>query len=97
MPQAAPSTLAGEIVGSSSLTVWSLPSAERLRRLLRRAGATAESGATRCLLLRADWVYDEVLVKSLARRDADAHDSSVEIRRNRMARIGAVVSWPRYS
>jgi phosphatidylglycerophosphate synthase len=71
MPQAAPSTLAGEIVGSSSLTVWSLPSAERLRRLLRRAGATAERGAARCLLLRADWVYDEVLVKSLARRDAD--------------------------
>lgn len=71
MPQAAASTLAGEIVGESSLTVWSLPSAERLRRLLARAGATAGSAATRCMLLRADWVYDEVLVKCLARRDTD--------------------------
>jgi phosphatidylglycerophosphate synthase len=76
MPQAAPSTLAGntltgEIVGTSSLTVWSLPSTERLARLLRRAGATAGSTAERCILLRADWVYDEVLVKALARRAAD--------------------------
>lgn len=71
MPQAAASTLSGEIVGTSGLTVWSLPSAERLRRLLRRAGATAGSGAERCMLLRADWVYDEVLVKALARRAAD--------------------------
>lgn len=76
MPQAAASTLAtatltGEIVGTSTLTVWSLPSAERLNRLLRRAGATATTGAKRCLLLRADWVYDEVLVKALAKRDAD--------------------------
>jgi phosphatidylglycerophosphate synthase len=72
MPQAAATTLAGEIVGSSALTVWSLPSAERLRRQLRRAGATADSGPKRHLLLRADWVYDEVLVKSLARRDTDS-------------------------
>jgi phosphatidylglycerophosphate synthase len=71
MPQAAASTLTGEIVGTSSLTVWSLPSAERLNRLLRRAGATAGNNAERCLMLRADWVYDEVLVKALARRDAD--------------------------
>ena len=76
MPQAAApapvrDTLGGEIIGSSTLTIWSLPSAERLRRLLQRAGATAGDGAARCLLLRADWVYDEVLVKSLARRDAD--------------------------
>ena len=76
MPQAAApapvrATLGGEIIGSSTLTIWSLPSAERLRRLLQRAGATAGDGAARCLLLRADWVYDEVLVKSLARRDAD--------------------------
>ena len=76
MPQAAAPThgadsLAGEIVGTSNLTVWSLPSAERLRRLLVRAGATAGAGAGRCVLLRADWVYDEVLVKALAGRGAD--------------------------
>jgi phosphatidylglycerophosphate synthase len=71
MPQAAAPPLAGEIVGASTLTVWSLPSAERLRRLLVRAGATAQRDASRSLLLRADWVYDEVLVKALARRESD--------------------------
>jgi hypothetical protein len=71
MPQAAVSSLAGEIVGTSTLSIWSLPSAERLRRQLLRAGATAQTGAQRCVLLRADWVYDESLVKCLAKREAD--------------------------
>lgn len=71
MPQAAASSLSGEIVGASALSVWSLPSAERLRRQLQRAGATAQTGAQRSVLLRADWVFDESLVKALARRDID--------------------------
>jgi phosphatidylglycerophosphate synthase len=68
MPQA-PATqpaVAGQIVGQSALRIWSLPSDERLRRQLRRAGATASSQtAERVVLLRADWVYDEPLVRGL--------------------------------
>lgn len=71
MPQtaSAPSAVAGQIVGDSTLRVWSLTSTERLQRQLRRAGATAAAGlAARVVLLRADWVYDESLVKGLARQ-----------------------------
>jgi phosphatidylglycerophosphate synthase len=64
--------MAGEIIGSSSVQIWSLPSAERLRRQLRRCGATASTAeAARCILLRADWVFDESLVKGLARQATD--------------------------
>jgi len=74
MPQRPePSVVTGQIVGDSLLRVWNLPSAERLRRQLRRAGATAPAnGAMRCVLLRADWVFDEALVRSLVRRKEDA-------------------------
>ena len=73
MPQRSEApTVAGEIVGHSPLRVWSLPSSERLRRQLQRAGATAApNAATRCVLLRADWVFDESLVRGLARRAED--------------------------
>lgn len=73
MPQSAEPqpAIAGEIVGHSSLRIWSLTSEERLRRLLRRAKATASlSQATRVVMLRADWVYDEPLVQGLVRADA---------------------------
>ena len=63
--------IAGEVVGESQLRIWSLPSKERLRRQLLRARATADAAdAERVLLLRADWVYDEPLVKGLAARDS---------------------------
>jgi phosphatidylglycerophosphate synthase len=70
MPQRSEApTVTGEIIGESPLRVWSLPSAERLRRQLHRAGATAvASQATRWVLLRADWVFDEALVRGLVRR-----------------------------
>lgn len=60
----------GEIVGETSLRVWGLPSAQRLRRQLRRAGA-GEAPAERAVLLRADWVYDQPIVQALvaARED----------------------------
>lgn len=68
-PAASPPAVAGRIVGSSSLRIWSLTSEERLSRLLRRAGATPDAGnAEREVLLRADWVYDEPLVKGLVRQ-----------------------------
>jgi phosphatidylglycerophosphate synthase len=69
MPQrpAVPADIASQIVGHSPLSVWSLPAAERLRRQLQKAGATAASDTARLVvLLRADWVYDEPLVRGLA-------------------------------
>lgn len=73
MPQPSETpTATGEIIGASPLRVWNLPSAERLQRQLRRAGATAAAGsAARCVLLRADWVFDEALVRGLVRRKED--------------------------
>ena len=63
--------MAGEIVGQSPLKIWSLTSAQRLQRQLRRVGATAATaGAELVILLRADWVYDEPLVQGLARQRA---------------------------
>jgi len=69
-PEAPTVTVTGQIIGESPLRVWSLPSAQRLQRQLQRAGATAPaSQATRCVLLRADWVFDEALVRALVRRE----------------------------
>src|SRR5690606_4737552 len=68
-PASAPPAVAGRIVGQSPLRIWSLSPEERLARQLRRAGATAaEADAARVMLLRADWVFDEPLVKGLARQ-----------------------------
>jgi phosphatidylglycerophosphate synthase len=70
-PDSTPPVIAGRIVGASRLRIWGLSSAERLTRQLRRAGAdSAEAAAQRLVLLRADWVYDEALVKGLARQDS---------------------------
>ncbi|MEO6185356.1 MAG: CDP-alcohol phosphatidyltransferase family protein [Steroidobacteraceae bacterium] len=66
---AAQPAIASRITGESHLRIWSLPAAERLRRLCKRAGAasTVES-AELVLLLRADWVYDDPLVRGLAKQ-----------------------------
>lgn len=69
MPQrpATPPDIASQIVGSSQLSIFSLPAAERLRRQLQKAGACAEvESAKLVVLLRADWVYDEPIVRGLA-------------------------------
>jgi phosphatidylglycerophosphate synthase len=73
MPQrpAAQPDIAGRIVGESPLRIWSLPAAERLQRQLRRVGATAPTESARLVvLLRADWVYDEPLLRGLVRQDS---------------------------
>jgi phosphatidylglycerophosphate synthase len=73
MPQrpAAQPEIAGRIVGESPLRIWSLPAAERLQRQLRRVGATAPIESARLIvLLRADWVYDEPLLRGLVRQDS---------------------------
>ena len=62
----------GVIVGHSPLRVWGLPSDVRLQRQLKRAGAIEDaSQAQRQVLLRADWVYDDALVRGLVGADDD--------------------------
>lgn len=62
----------GIVVGQSPLRVWGLPSAVRLQRQLVLAGAIAdEAAATRRVLLRADWVYDDALVRGLVAAETD--------------------------
>lgn len=64
--------IAGIVVGDSLLSVWGLTSAQRLQRQLLRANAIAEPAeAHRLVLLRADWVYDDAFVRSLALADDD--------------------------
>ncbi|MEO8309447.1 MAG: CDP-alcohol phosphatidyltransferase family protein [Pseudomonadota bacterium] len=68
MPQrpAAPPDIASRIVGHSPLSIFSLPAAERLRRQLQKAGASAAiESAKLVVVVRADWVYDEPLVRGL--------------------------------
>ena len=62
----------GIVVGQSPLRVWGLPSALRLERQLALAGALKdEAQATRRVLLRADWVYDDALVRGLVAAESD--------------------------
>lgn len=59
--------IAGVVVGASSLRVWGLSAEARLQRQFKRAGIdSTEASAERVVLLRADWVYDEALVRGLA-------------------------------
>jgi phosphatidylglycerophosphate synthase len=61
-----PPATAGDIVGHCDLRIWALPSPLRLRRQLARAGAASDvEAAPRIVLLRADWVYDDAIVRSL--------------------------------
>lgn len=63
----------GAIVGDSPVRLWGMTSAERLRRSLVRSGITdvrgwdGFDGGLPQVLLRADWVFDEALVRDLAR------------------------------
>jgi phosphatidylglycerophosphate synthase len=57
---------AGVIVGQSDLRVWGLTSELRLQRQLARFRVVDDaSAAQRRVLLRADWVYDDALVRGL--------------------------------
>lgn len=57
------------IIGSSPVQLWSIDNGERLHRLMRRAGLTtdrADSPADKAvLLIRADHVYEEGVIKAL--------------------------------
>lgn len=58
--------IGGVIVGASNVMLWGLTPAERIRRAFRRAGI-AEDPAIGCaqILVRADYVLDETLIKDL--------------------------------
>ena len=73
MPQpSSTAAVAGAVVGSSSLRICGLPSDERLRRQLRRAGAATDpQAATRIVIFRADWVFDDALVRGLVNGSED--------------------------
>src|SRR5688500_15384023 len=70
---AAARTASGIVVAESALRICGLPSAVRLQRQLALAGARApdETEAPRRVLLRADWVYDDALVRGLVAADTD--------------------------
>ncbi len=58
--------VAGVIVGQSELRVWGLTSETRLQRQLARFRVVDDaSTAQRLALLRADWVFDDALVRGL--------------------------------
>ena len=62
----------GIVVGESPLRLWGLTSTQRLQRQFARAQATADAhDAKRWVLVRADWVYDDAFVRSLASADED--------------------------
>ncbi|MGQ0619029.1 MAG: CDP-alcohol phosphatidyltransferase family protein [Panacagrimonas sp.] len=62
----APADVTGRIVGHSPLHIWSLPSELRIARQLARFGVGVDaSPAQRTVLLRADWVYDDAIVRGL--------------------------------
>lgn len=93
------SDIAGDIVGHSELRLWGLPSAVRLRRQLARAGASdAIDSASRLVLLRADWVYDDGIVRALvaapdelALIDAEGRCVAAVIARARRADVAPLV------
>jgi phosphatidylglycerophosphate synthase len=59
----------GRVVGDSPVGLWGMTSGERLRRTLARAGVSQHDDAEADLLvLNAEWVFDESLVKALAAR-----------------------------
>jgi phosphatidylglycerophosphate synthase len=56
------------LVGAAGRRLWGLDGTERLRRTLSRAGLGGEgrSGDEGLIIIRADYLYDESLVRSLA-------------------------------
>lgn len=72
-PDTPTSIVTGRVVGSSTLKIWGLTSEERLTRQLRRAGvAVGDATDGNVVMLRADWVYDEPIVKGLASQQQPA-------------------------
>lgn len=84
--------VAGVIVGESPLRIWGLTSDQRLRRQLARAGAREVTDqAQRLVMLRADWVYDDALVRGLAEAPDDVALTAVD---GRVVALGVAAPAP---
>ena len=57
----------GRVVGASPVRLWGMGSDDRLRRTFARAGLTTDGGRA-WLVASAEWVFDESLIKALAKR-----------------------------
>ena len=67
-PAAPSGQVVGELIGDSALRIWGLSPQERCGRQLARFGVAvdgASATAQHILLLRADWVFDDILVRGL--------------------------------
>ncbi len=65
-------SISGRVVGHSPLHIWSLSSETRLTRQLARFGVpVAPLPTDRVVLLRADWVYDDAIVRGMATATTD--------------------------
>jgi len=65
---ATPSAVSGEVVGKSALRVWGLSPQARIGRQLARFGVRLDepsAAAQHIVLLRADWVFDDILIRGL--------------------------------
>jgi phosphatidylglycerophosphate synthase len=97
---AAACAVAGHVVGDSPLRIWGLPSGQRLSRQLLRGGASAGGNvAERSVLLRADWVYDDAIVRGLVRAEedialaaADGEFVALNVRASRTGEAAAALS-----
>jgi phosphatidylglycerophosphate synthase len=58
----------GLVVGTAEGRIWGMTPAERHRRIFSRLGLSTASGAADVVMVRADWVFDESIVKALAAR-----------------------------
>jgi phosphatidylglycerophosphate synthase len=58
------------LVGFSERRIWGLDGKERLRRTVERAGYSSDGGSTSdgLALVRADYIYDESLIRALLER-----------------------------
>ncbi len=59
---------AGMILGDGAVRLWGMSARERLARTYRRAGVSLDGAGATTVLTLGDWVYDEVLVATLAKR-----------------------------
>ena len=64
--EAARPIVAGRVVGRGPAEIWGMSSEQRLHRLFKRVGIADPGGASGELLVRADFVTDEALIRDLA-------------------------------
>src|SRR5690606_1888306 len=63
--EAARPAVMGRVVGRGPAEIWGMSSEQRLHRLFKRVGIADGAGASQ-VLVRADFVTDEALIRDLA-------------------------------